>query len=86
MKRDVMVGLYFLIYIAIPVILLHVLTKKYPEIGEGGLILYTMAYLLSMFLASVASIYTKYLTPPTLISAGATIAYLVMKKEVIISF
>ena len=76
MKREVMVGVYFMIYIALPTIILHYLQLKYPELAGSVAPFYTMVFLIIIFISSIASLYTKYSSIPVGISAIATIVYL----------
>ncbi len=76
MKREVTSAIYFLIYIALPAGVLHLLAAKYPDIGNSGIPLITMLFLLILFVMSVLALYIKYTSIPTAISIGATIIYM----------
>ncbi len=76
MKRETTIGLYFLIYVALPAVILHAIALKYPEIGNSNVPLYTMFYLIILFISSAIGVYTRYSSIPTAISVAATIIYM----------
>ena len=76
MRRETAIGVYFLVYVALPAVVLHAIALKYPEIGESSIPLYTMIYLVLLFVSSSIGTYTRYSSIPTAISVVATIVYM----------
>ena len=75
MNREVNVAVYFLIYLAIPAMILHYVELEYPGIVESSVVLITMLFLLILFVASSIALYVRYETIPTMIGVIATVIY-----------
>ncbi|GEM_PF-5800657 len=76
MKKEVFVGAYFIIYVALPAMILHYIQIKYPEIANSNAPLYTMLFLIIIFISSVAGLYIKHSSVSVAISVVATIVYM----------
>jgi len=75
MNREVNVAVYFLIYLAIPAMILHYIELEYPGVVESFVVLITMLFLLILFVASSIALYVRYETIPTVIGVIATVIY-----------
>ena len=76
MKKGVWVGIFFAIYVIIPMFLLHYLMIKYPDIVTVSLAEMTMLYLTSLFIFTAVRFYTNLKLLADIGSALITVFYL----------